>query len=189
MIKRILISPALLLFFIANANAQVDTVYDHPVLSDGQFKFNVRNDVKGLEFILKLKPVTYQLDVKKIERTLKGTNVELTILKHQQEEETRLRRTGFIAQEVEQAAWQTGYEFSGVKKPATDKDFYRISYESFVMPLVKAVQEQQTMIDVQQARIDVQEEKIKLLQSRLDALMKTVAEFEAHQVANTSNHQ
>src|SRR4030095_12234410 len=35
--------------------------------SDGRFKFNVREDVKGLDFIMQLRPVTYQFDVKRFD--------------------------------------------------------------------------------------------------------------------------
>ena len=59
-----------------------------------------------------------------------------------------MRRTGFIAQEVETAAVTTGYDFSGLVKPKTSNDHYSLSYEAFVVPLVKAVQEQQEMIRV-----------------------------------------
>jgi hypothetical protein len=45
-----------------------------------------------------------------------------------------IRRTGFIAQEVETAALQTGYDFSGIIKPVTSADHYSLSYESFVVP-------------------------------------------------------
>jgi hypothetical protein len=49
--------------------------------------------------------------------------------------------TGFVAQEVEKAANEIGYNFRGVSKPANDSDFYGIRYTDFIMPLVKAVQE------------------------------------------------
>ncbi len=39
--------------------------------SDGRYKFNVAEDVKGLDFILQLRPVTYQFDVKTIRRPAK----------------------------------------------------------------------------------------------------------------------
>ena len=62
-------------------------------------------------------------------------------------EASAIRRTGFIAQEVEKAANATGYDFSGIIKPKTEQDHYSLSYESFVVPLVKAVQEQQQLIE------------------------------------------
>ena len=64
------------------------------------------------------------------------------------------RMSGFIAQEVEKAAQQSGYDFDGVIKPAHDKDHYRLAYGEFVVPLVKAMQEQQAIIKNQQEQID-----------------------------------
>jgi hypothetical protein len=50
------------------------------------------------------------------------------------------KMTGFIAQEVEQAANEIEYDFSGVDAPKND-DLYGLRYVEFVVPLVKAVQE------------------------------------------------
>jgi hypothetical protein len=113
--------------------------------SDGRFKFNVREDVKGLDFILKLRPVTYQFNTKKEEDFIRGVKTEGTPVVYN--EAMMIRRTGFIAQEVEKAAKMTGYDFDGLNAPKTDKEYYSLSYSSFVVPLVKAVQEQQEMID------------------------------------------
>jgi hypothetical protein len=49
--------------------------------------------------------------------------------------------TGFIAQEVEAAAKNIGFDFSGVDAPDNEKDMYGLRYDEFVVPLVKAVQE------------------------------------------------
>jgi hypothetical protein len=116
-------------------------------ISDGRFKFNIREDVSGLDFILKLRPVTYQLDTRKIANELAGGKTLASLAAAN--DETRamnIRRTGFIAQEVEQAADETGFDFDAVKKPQNDKDHYSLSYQEFVVPLVKAVQEQQKEI-------------------------------------------
>ena len=61
------------------------------------------------------------------------------------------RQTGFIAQEVEAAARETGYDFDGVNPPKNPSDNYSLSYASFVVPLVKAVQEQQQQIEALKA--------------------------------------
>jgi hypothetical protein len=39
------------------------------------------------------------------------------------------------------------FEFSGVHRPIDEKDHYTIGYEQFVVPLVKAVQEQQEQLE------------------------------------------
>ena len=121
--------------------------------SDGRYKFNVQEDVKGLAFILALRPVTYQFDVKRFD------NAKNFAVQASYDDAIQLRRTGFIAQEVEKAAQTSGYNFSGINKPKSDKDHYSLSYESFVVPLVKAVQEQQQIIDEQNKKIaDLQNE-------------------------------
>jgi len=118
--------------------------------SDGRFKFNVQEDVKGLSFINQLRPVTYQFDVKRFDAQHAGVSTNSDVQWASYNEATQMRRSGFIAQEVEKAAVATGYDFSGIIKPKTEQDHYGLSYESFVVPLVKAVQElSKQVIDLQ----------------------------------------
>lgn len=142
--------------------------------SDGRFNFNVREDVKGLEFILKLKPVSYQLDIKKFERLINGSNVFQTVLRNSETRALRIRRTGFIAQEVEHAAKEINFDFNGIKKPADENDYYSLNYESFVVPLVQAVQEQQLLIRAQEKTIELQEERIKALEEEMKRIAESV---------------
>jgi hypothetical protein len=53
----------------------------------------------------------------------------------------RERQSGFIAQEVEKAANEMGFVFSGIDKPQNENGLYGLRYAEFVVPLVKAVQE------------------------------------------------
>ncbi|HEU4609803.1 MAG TPA: tail fiber domain-containing protein, partial [Chitinophagaceae bacterium] len=115
--------------------------------SDGRYKFNVREDVSGLAFILKLRPVTYQFDVSRFD----NLSQDAALVAYKQASE--VRRTGFIAQEVQIAAQEAKYDFSGIGIPQNAADHYSLSYESFVVPLVKAVQEQQNIILAQKAQI------------------------------------
>ncbi len=130
--------------------------------SDGRFKFGVQEDVRGLDFIMQLRPVTYQFDVKKFDADL---GVAADQMGSGYNEALQLRRSGFIAQEVEQAALKTGYNFSGLIKPKDPKEHYSLSYDAFVVPLVKAMQEQQQTIDEQN-------KKIAELQQQLDEIKK-----------------
>ncbi|KAF2327746.1 tail fiber domain-containing protein [Flavobacterium ginsenosidimutans] len=98
--------------------------------SDSRLKKDVVTSTYGLNFINKLRPVIYRMKT--------GT--------------TDLQ-SGFIAQEVETAAKSIGYEFNGIVKPQSENDFYSLRYSEFVVPLVKAVQEQQQMIESQKADI------------------------------------
>lgn len=118
--------------------------------SDGRYKKNIKEDVKGLAFIEQLRPVTYTLDLTAIARVLNedrilptGDNLGKSVnssIKARSEKE-KIIYTGFVAQEVEAAAKKIGYNFSGVDVPAHDKAFYGLRYAEFVVPLVKAVQE------------------------------------------------
>ena len=137
--------------------------------SDGRYKFRVQEDVKGLDFILKLRPVTYQFDVQRFDAQLNGAAAasrqmapggqseaprQSMAIQAAYREAAAIRRSGFIAQEVEKAAQSSGYSFSGIIRPNTPQDHYSLSYESFVVPLVKAVQEQQAQIASLQKQID-----------------------------------
>ena len=75
-------------------------------------------------------------------------------------QKAQILQTGFIAQEVEAAAQEIGFEFSGVDAPKNAKDHYGLRYAEFVPPLVKALQEQQKVIEAQQAEINTLKEQI-----------------------------
>ena len=130
--------------------------------SDGRIKLNVRADVPGLAFISLLQPVTYN----------KSNSLETSITGSQSPQELssdnpyeKIRYSGFIAQEVEAAAQSIGYEFSGVDAPLNDKSLYGLRYAEFVVPLVKAVQEQQAIIAEMQKQIQaLQQENAEIRQ-------------------------
>jgi trimeric autotransporter adhesin len=127
-------------------------------ISDGRYKKNIREDVKGLDFIMKLRPVTYQLDITGLSKKLNEGNGkekdEFSKKAIAEKEKTIL--TGFVAQEVEKAAKEAGYNFSGVDVPKTENELYSLRYSEFVVPLVKAVQEQQHTIQSLQQTISAQ---------------------------------
>ena len=133
-------------------------------LSDGRYKTSVQENVKGLEFILKLRPVTYQLDVNRLASDLKedqkrDENGNIITAADQNDinsrnEKSQIVYTGFVAQEVEKAANEVGFNFSGVDAPKNENDFYGLRYAEFVVPLVKAVQEQQKIIEDLTKRIE-----------------------------------
>ncbi|MCB0710022.1 MAG: hypothetical protein KDC15_11600, partial [Chitinophagaceae bacterium] len=83
-------------------------------------------------------------------------------------ESEKIRHSGFIAQEVEKVANETGYDFDGVIMPKTGKDAYGLSYSQFVVPLVKAVQEQQQMIEKQQKLIDTLTKEIERIKRKMN---------------------
>jgi trimeric autotransporter adhesin len=79
---------------------------------------------------------------------------------------TAIRQSGFIAQEVEQAAKACGYNFNGVHIPQNENDNYSVSYQTIVVPLVKAVQELNTKNEALQALIQELKKAIEILIKR-----------------------
>ena len=148
--------------------------------SDSRIKTDVQEDVVGLEFIKRLRPVTYHLDIHEQNRLIyrngKGKDLSKFDWPSKYDIEN-IKMTGFIAQEVEQAAKEVGYDFSGVQKADDDLGMYSISYAQFVVPLVKAVQEQQEIIERQQREIErlkQQNERISQLEEQLRQLQQQV---------------
>lgn len=180
--------------------------------SDGRYKKDVQENVSGLNFIMKLRPVTYFYDFDKINselynrgsfannavlsRSAVGKSVSLNKAgaaanpagaKHAanrfvvddnakgkgsnpyfgiQNQNEGVRFTGFLAQEVEAAAKTAGFDFSGVDKPTNDKANYGLRYAEFVVPLVKAVQEQQAVIEAQNKMISDLTKRLEALENK-----------------------
>jgi hypothetical protein len=144
-------------------------------VSDARFKKNLRENVPGLEFILKLRPVTYNFDATGMEEFLHKNDAHgrqatpdsagKKIREKALLDKERITQTGFVAQEVETAARELGYDFSGVDKPKNENDYYGLRYAEFVVPLVKAVQELKAENTEVKARLAILER----LQERLVA--------------------
>lgn len=110
--------------------------------SDGRYKMNIDHNIPGLDFINRLRPVTYQLDVRRLSQDTGEDHGERNIYIDQAfQEKEEVMYSGFIAQEVEEAAAHVGFTFSGVDKPRNEHGPYGLRYATFVVPLVKAVQE------------------------------------------------
>jgi hypothetical protein len=125
-------------------------------LSDVRFKRDIAPQTHGLDFVLKLEPITYRYDMRKLNAHVYAEKDTLFRDEHLQEaiaaKEARTY-SGFSAQQVEAAAAAVGYDFSGVYAPSGAQGHYALAYSTFVVPLVKAVQEQQAMIEELKRRI------------------------------------
>ncbi len=137
-------------------------------ISDGRFKRTVREDVPGLAFINGLRPVTYRFDVTVYDgftglakRMRDSADVEeYTAYQEASAHASAVRQTGFLAQEVDSLAQAIGYEFSGLHRPTGPTDHYTIGYEQFVVPLVKAVQEQQGQLTEARAEMEAMRQRV-----------------------------
>lgn len=140
--------------------------------SDKRIKNDIKDDVPGLAFITRLKPITYHVDIDKQEEIANAGKIETTseLIKPTEKnwegkyDVEKIKMSGFFAQEVEEAAKAINYSFNGVHNPKNG-GLLSLDYSAFVVPLVKAVQEQQGIIEKQQKQIDD-------LIKRLEALEK-----------------
>ncbi len=153
--------------------------------SDARMKNNIKEDVKGLDFITRLKPVTYYRSINAVTKIINRSSpatqashfagqagepiIEEYAGKYDVE---KIKETGFLAQDVEQAAKAAGFDFSGITIPGNSNQLYTLSYEVFVVPLVKAVQEQQVMIDQQKRDNEALKAQVAELTKAVKALLK-----------------
>jgi hypothetical protein len=142
-----------------NAVTTIGGVVGWSIISDERLKQNIREDVSGLDFVLKLRPVSYNLNDKLFADEAYDV---IDVSKAKQ-----LRHSGFIAQEVQTSAQSLGFDFSGIDKPKNANDHYGLRYSTFVVPLVKSVQEQQQIIEDQQQQIDDLKNEIRLIKEML----------------------
>jgi hypothetical protein len=147
----------------ASATGGVVAYGPYNSISDSRVKININEDVPGLAFINKLRPITYDIDLNKVAEI---THVSLStsvdsITKNSEFEKAQntqntIRKTGLIAQEVQKAADDINYDYDGIKKPSNENDIYGLAYSNLVVPMIKAIQEQQIMIqDMQKQLIDL----------------------------------
>jgi hypothetical protein len=141
-------------------------------VSDARFKVEVKENIPGLDFINKLRPVSYYLDMNRIAAVMNtpdsARNKEGELLA------SNILHSGFIAQEVEEIASKIGYDFSGVDKPKNEKDYYGLRYAEFTVPLVKAVQELSLENAKQQKTIENQQLELNLLKAEIEAIKELI---------------
>lgn len=107
-----------------------------------------------VELITALRPVTYRLDAPAIERFL-GAEArlernlpveELAEMRTAWADAAQVRHTGLLAQEAAAAVDALGRCEDIVHVPMEEHDHYTVGYASLVVPLVRAVQQQQERI-------------------------------------------
>jgi hypothetical protein len=166
--KKILLT-MMIFAFAANVLAQLKVdatgldITGNTKLSDKRTKKNIQANVPGLIFINLLQPVTYNMDLDALDDLL---NIDYTkrpgrdelpqelidAEKEAREATEKIVETGFLAQDVEEAAQSIDYDFSGVDK--SDTKIYGLQYATFVVPLVKAVQELSEQNEQLQAQVN-----------------------------------
>ena len=169
------------------AVAEIGGWVDWTVYSDGRFKFNVQENVKGLEFINKLRPITYQLNTQQLDNFIIQNMADSVKAIHQSVMDfapaTAIVHSGFIAQEVDSAAHVCGFTSSIVHVPDNNADPYGLSYAELVVPLVKAVQELSNKVDSLKAAANITNKS--LMQNNSDEQGNSISIHEI-ELANNS---
>ena len=140
--------------------------------SDARIKDNVQENVPGLQFISKLRPVTFHYNVTKQNKLMGIVDTAKWAGKYDIE---KIAFTGFLAQDVDAAASKIGYDFSGVDKSGK---VMGLRYTEFVVPLVKAVQELSSKNDSLAQQNQVQQQINSDLQKQLDDLKYSIAQMQ-----------
>jgi hypothetical protein len=99
--------------------------------SDKRLKSNIQNSNLGLDFISKLRPVSY----------------------HRNNDASQKTEYGLIAQELEETLNSAGVTNNGIISK-DGEGMYSVRYNDLISPMIKAIQEQKTIIDNQQLQID-----------------------------------
>ena len=140
--------------------------------SDARFKTNIKDNVAGMSFVMKLRPVTYNVRPKELHR-IWGTP-DSVVNKMDFTDAEKETRIGFIAQDVEKAAQESGFNFPGIDVPRNDKEVYTLRYVDFIMPMVKGMQEQQQMIDDLKKQNSEMQKQNADMQKQIDELKSLV---------------
>lgn len=137
-------------YFVGGLYADALTVF-----SDQKLKNNVENEGDITSRIMKLRPVTYQLD-----KARKGYSF------------TDKLQHGFIAQEMEKVFPEL---VNNIKHPVTEngatrlEDIKGVNYVGLISVLTRGMQEQQQQINTQEERIAVLEKEIQALKQAMES--------------------
>lgn len=140
-----------------------NTVYAQSAVqtrSDARDKTDIQNTELGLAFIKRLIPRQFRMNSRE--------------LYFEQEKEWDYGKTngtekagkrfhqGFVAQEVKTVMEEMGVDFAGYQdhKINGGEDVLSLGYTEFIAPIVKAIQEQQEIIEQQQQKIEWLEQKV-----------------------------
>lgn len=163
--------------YVQIGNAEVNCIggeVSWSTRSDKRIKQGVNEAVPGLDFVVKLQPINYQLNLD-IQDSITGTIADTSAIGVAARKKAEaLIRTGFAAQDVEELLKELGYSCNVVVKPQNANDLYSLSYELLTVPLVKAVQEQQKQIKGQQVDIEMLKRLIQYQQQQIEELKKTM---------------
>jgi len=136
--------------------------------SDKRDKADIKPVQLGLQFINKLTPVDFKWDYRedykeRVEHKDSEGKVTYEIIQHEKDGSKKRSRYhhGLIAQDVKKVMDELGVDFGGYQdhKLNGGQDVLSLGYEEFIAPMIKAIQEQQVMIETLQNRLALLEAK------------------------------
>jgi len=141
------------------------TVYTHTAIqtrSDSRDKIDIQHTLLGLEFIKKLIPRQFRMNSREAYFEI-GQQRDFSATNDGSKAGKRFHQ-GFIAQEVKEVIDELGVDFAGYQDHRINggEDVLSLGYTEFIAPIVKAIQEQQQMIELQQQKINELEQKINM---------------------------
>lgn len=140
-----------------NDKAGTAVAFDWAEYSDSRVKFNQRQLSYGLSEIMRLAPKEYD------HHSSTEEDGEIKIL------DSYAKSIGFIAQELNEVIPEAA------NPPSDDmKDLWTVSYTKIIPVLVKAMQEQQAIIDNQDSQIEVLNSKLDAQQVLINQLLNDV---------------
>lgn len=113
------------------------------ITSDRRSKADIKTTGLGLDFIKTLNPVSYR----------------------RSNDESKKTEYGFIAQEVEEALNRAGATNTGIIT-RDDAGHYGMRYNDLLAPMVKAIQQQQELLEKQQATIEQLQRRLAALEQK-----------------------
>lgn len=151
--------------YILKLNPDGGTVYSNNGIvstSDERIKYDIKESILGLEFINKIKPVSYKYKIRDTIYTTGSNGDEVKI------EKTGVRpHYGFIAQQVKEALGDN--DFAGyIYEPSLDE--HALRYDEFISPMVKAIQELSKENDYLKKKLEEKDKQLENILLRLSAL-------------------
>ena len=128
--------------------------------SDARDKIEIQDTVLGLDFIKKLTPRQFKMNSRELYFE-QGKQRDFNAKNDGSKAGKRFHQ-GFVAQEVKQVIDEMGVDFAGYQdhKINGGQDVLSLGYTEFIAPIVKAIQQQQQMIELQQQEIEALKQKI-----------------------------
>lgn len=128
------------------------------ITSDKRWKSDIKSSELGLNFISKLKPVSY----------------------FRNNDEKKRTEYGFIAQDVEEVLKESGVENSGMLT-ISDEGMYELRYNDMLAPMVKAIQELSVELNAEKTKNDELSAGLLSEKNKNEELENRLAAFELMQ--------